>query len=157
MNKHHHPLRLSLYALFVLTAVLIVIDFFIPGNIIHDDIVQVKKEQQQYYKAANNSHQSYKVITNKHQFSVKEDFVGLKQNQTKIEYSVSKIFNEINWYRLPSSKDRATTSLRIAAGFVIPILVLITMLLSYFYNKNLDTLVFVLQALLIADLVYLLK
>lgn len=156
MNKHQHKLRLLVYATFVLAALVIIVDFVLPGRIINDEIINVKRERQQYYNAARNYHYSYKVITNEHQFSVDEDIAELVQNHEKIEYSVSRIFKEVNWYKLLSSENRAFSSLRIISGIVLPLLTIISILVAYRYKRNIGTLVFVLQTLLIADLVFLL-
>ena len=155
MNKHQHKLRVTLYATFVLAALVIIADFILPGRIINDEIIRVERERQQYYNAARNYHYSYKVITNEHQFSVTEDFAGLVQGHEKIEYSVSRIFKEVNWYRLLSSENRAVYSLRIISGLVLPLLTIISIIIAYRYKKNISTLVFVLQVLLIADMIFL--
>ncbi len=155
MSDHQHKLRLSLYAIFVLAALVIIVDFILPGRIINDDIINVKRERQQYYNAARNYHYSYKLITREHQFSVAEDFAELIQDEEKIEYSVSRIFKEVNWYRLLSSENRAVYSLRILSGLVLPLLTIISILVAYLYKKNMGTLVFVLQVLLVADLIFL--
>lgn len=154
MNKH--KLHFLLHATFVLAALVIIFDFVLPGRIINDEIIYIKKEQQQYYNAARNYHYSYKIITSEHQFSVTEDFAELAQNHEKIEYSVSYIFKEVNWYRLFSDENRDTFSLRIISGFVLPLLTIISILAAYRYKKNIGKLVFVLQTILIANLIFLL-
>ena len=155
MNDHQHKLRLSLYAIFVLAALVIILDFILPGRVVNDEIIDVKIERQQYFNAARNYHYSYKVITSEHQFSVAEDFAELIQDEEKIEYSVSRIFKEVNWYRLLSSENRAVYSLRILSGLVLPLLTILSILLAYRYKKKMGTLGFVLQVLLVADLIFL--
>ena len=155
MNKYQRKLRLSLYAIFALIVLVIIADFVLPGRIINDEIINVKSERQQYNNAARNEHYSYKIITSEHQFSVTENFAKLVQKHEKIEYSVSLIFKEVNWYKLLSSENRAFYSLRIISGLVLPLLVIISILAAYRFKKNLDILLFVLKILLISDLIFL--
>ncbi|MCA6074994.1 hypothetical protein [Fulvivirga sedimenti] len=155
MNDHQHKLRLSLYTTFVLAALVILFDFILPGRVVNDEIIDVKRERQQYFNAARNYHYSYKVITSEHQFSVAENFAQLVQDHEKIEYSVSRIFKEVNWYRLLSSENNSFYSLRILSGLVLPLLTIISILVAYLYKKNIGILVFVLQVLLVADLIFL--
>ena len=155
MNDQQHKLHLALYATFVLAALVVIVDFILPGRIINDEIINVKSERQQYYNAARNYHYSYKVITSQHEFPVTEDFAQLVQDHEKIEYAVSRIFKEVNWYRLLSSENKSFYSLRIMSGLVLPLLTIISILVAFLYKKNIGTLVFVLQTLLIADLIFL--
>lgn len=155
MAKHHHKLRLSLYAIFTLVALVIIVDFGSPGSIIKDEIIKVQKERQQYYNAAGNHHYSYKIITRKHEFSVGEDLAELEFENEKIEYSVSRIFKEVNWYKMPPSRNKSYYSLRIVSGLVLPLLALISILIAFRFRWRIDIPVFVLQVSLIADLIYL--
>ena len=155
MNDQNRKLQLFWYALFVVSALVIIADYIIPGSVFNDEIINVKRERQQYYNAARNYHYSYELITSEHQFSVSEDFVQLLHNKEKIQYSVSLIFKEVNWYKLLSSKHRDVYSLRILSGLVLPLLIIITMFVSYQYKRNFGILVFVLQILLILDLILL--
>lgn len=140
-----------------MAAFVILVDYILPGRIINDEIINVKRVRQQYYNAARNYHFTYQVITSKNQFWVAEDFAELVQGHEKIEYSVSRIFKEVNWYRLLSSKNRAVYSLRIITGLVLPLLAIISIFVAYRSKKNIGTFVFVLQTLLIADLIFLMK
>ncbi len=150
-----HKLRLSLYAIFTLAALVILVDFVSPGRIINDKIINVQRERQQYYNAAKNYHYSYKVITSEHEFLVAEDFAKLELANKKIEYSVSRIFKEVNWYRLLSSENKSVYSLRIVSGLVLPLLTIISIFVVFRYKKEIGTLVLILQILLIADLILL--
>lgn len=152
---HQHKLRLSLYAIFTLAALVILVDFISPGIIINDEIINVQRDRQQYYNAARNYHYSYKVITNEHGFLVTEDFAALELVNEKIEYSVSRIFKEVNWYRLLSSENKSFYSLRIVSGLILPLLTIISIFVAFRYKKEIGTLVFTLQVLLIADLIFL--
>lgn len=155
MNKYQQKLRLLLYTVFAFIAIIIIVDFILPGRIINDKIINIKRERQQYNNAARNEHYSYKIITSEDQFSVTEDFAKLVKENEKIEYTVSPIFKEVNWYRLLSSENREFYSLRIMSGLVIPLLVMISIFVSYLSIKNINILLFVLKILLILDLIYL--
>jgi len=150
-----NPIRFTVYAAFVLAALAIMADLLLPGRVYNNEVLAVKKERQQYYNAARNFHYSYKVVTADHQFWVAEDLAELLQDQKNIEYSVSLIFSEVNWYRLPTAESRSFYSLRIISGLGIPLLVIILLAVDYRFKNIHPTLVFVLQALLIADLIFL--
>lgn len=152
MNK----IRLSLYSIFAIIALIILIDFIAPGSVITSDIVRVKKELQQYYNAGGNQHYSYQIITPEHHFSVTKDFAQEIKNSQQITYTVSPIFNEVNRYGLTSSKNKTIYSLRVISGFIIPFFALITILLAFKLKDKIDVLVFVIKALLIGNLVFLL-
>lgn len=157
MNELPQKLILALYATFVLAALVIVVDFTLPGKIETDEIIKVKRERQQHHNASGNYHYSYTVITSQRQFSVGEDFAEMVQDNEKIEFSVSQIFQEVNWYRLLSSENRSSFSFRIMTGLVLPLLSIVSILLAYRFKKNIGILVFILQLLLIVDLIYLLN
>ena len=146
--------KLLLYALTVLTALVILIDFSLPGKVFTEDVINIKKETQQYYNAGGNSHSSYKVITSKHQFSISEDFAKSIQNK-KIKYSESLIFKEINRYKLLSSEKSAIYSFRIASGLALPLIVIFTIIIAYKFKKDINILIFVLQVLFLANLIML--
>lgn len=150
-----NTIRLSLYSIFSIIALIILIDFIAPGRVINSDIVRVKKERQQYYNAGGNQHYSYQIITPEHHFSVTKDFAQEIKNNQHITYTVSPIFNEVNKYGLTSSKSKTMYSLRIISGLIIPFFALITILLAYKLKGKIDVLVFVIKALLIGNLVFL--
>ncbi|WP_420602334.1 hypothetical protein [Flagellimonas sp.] len=155
MSSNQYKLRLVLHATFTLAAMVILVDFVAPGRIINDEIINVQRNRQQYYNAGGNHHYSYKVITSEHGFLVETDFAKLELTDKEIEYSVSPIFKEVNWYRLPTSRKKSFHSLRIASGLVLPLLLIISIVIAYRFKKNIGTLLFILQTLLIADLILL--
>ncbi len=148
-------MRHKIFILFSLIAVIIITDFTLPGKVFTKDIIAIKKEKQQYYNAAKNYHFSYELTTNKHQFLVTKDFVKSNWKNNKVDYSVSLVFKEVNWYKPTTSTIKSYYSLRILSGLIFPLLVLTSMAFSYYYKKNIDIFIFVLQALLLADLIYL--
>ena len=155
MKNNQHKLRLSLYTIFTIIALVILTDFVSPGSIVNDEILHVQKERQQSYNAARNYHYSYKVITSEHEFLVTEDFAALELENEKIEYSVSRIFKEVNWYRLLSSENKSFYSLRIASGLVLPLLTIMLIFVAFRFKKKIGTLVYIAQILLLADLIFL--
>ena len=156
MINNQDNLRLGLYSLFVLTSITILTDFILPGSVIVEEIIDVRKEKQQYYNAARNYHFSYRVFTSTHHFSITEDFAEEIKNNQQIEFAVSPIFKEINSYRLLNSGNREIYSLRILSGLVIPLALILVIGLAFKYEKKMSILIFVIQVLVIADLIFLL-
>jgi hypothetical protein len=157
MEYQYRSLRFIGYTAFVLLSLVIITDYVLPGKIIRTEVTALQKERQQYYNAGGNSHYSYRLVTNTNQFLVTEGFAETVQVSEEVEYSVSPIFREVNWYRLPKSDDKCYHSLRITSGLVLPLLVAIAIFIAFTVKKNLSILIFVLQVLLIADLVFLLR
>ena len=156
MIKNQDKLRLGLYSLFLLAAMIILTDFILPGSVVVEEIIDVKKEKQQYYNAARNYHFSYSVFTRTHNFSITEDFAKEIKNNQQIEFAVSHIYKEINCYRLLNSGNREIYSLRILSGLVIPLALILVIGLAFKYGKKMSILIFVIQVLVMADLIFLL-
>jgi hypothetical protein len=82
MIQQQNKLKLGIYSIFIFISFIIITDFIFPGNVVIDEIIEVKKTREQYYNAAQNHHYSYKIITSTDQFSVSEDFAKeLSANQ----------------------------------------------------------------------------
>ena len=120
--KDQNRLHLALHVLFTLASLVMLIDFALPGKIVKEEISDVQRERQQYYNAARNFHYSYKIITSDREIYITEGFAALELVNKKIEYALSRIFTEINWYRLAASEDKSFHSLRIFSGLVLPLL-----------------------------------
>jgi hypothetical protein len=146
--------KLVLYAITLFIALIIIVDFTLPGKTYTEEVISVEKKRQQYYNAARNYHYSYEVVTAKHNIMVTEDFAKSVENKL-IKYSVSLIFNEINKYGLESSNESITYSFRIASGLVLPLLVIFTIFFMYKYNRKMNILIFVLQIVLLANFIML--
>jgi len=155
MGKPTHVFRLSCFALCGLLALVIIADFAWPGKVMNKQIITLKKTRQDHNNASRNAHYSYKAITDTHEFWVAEDFARQNREEERIEYAVSHIFTEINWYRLPGLTQKSYYSLRVAAGLILPLLSILSIVIALFYKGNIDIPVFVLQALLLADLIFL--
>ena len=143
------------YIAFSFIAVIILMDFILPGEVVTDRIKFVNKKREQYTNAAKNFHYSYEIITNEDRFTVNEDFATIAKMDDEITYSKSRIFSEVNWYRLVHSDDKSHSTMRILTGMIVPLLVIVVMLIAARIERDISTFAFVVQVLLIADLVYL--
>lgn len=150
-NKFH---RWS-YGLFIFAAIVVLTDAILAGKAVIDKVTKINVERQQYYNAGRNHHYSYRLFTSEHSFPVTEEFSKAIKVDQKIEYTISPIFNEVKSYGLLTSANREVYSLRIFTDFIIPLLVIITMGIVLLSQKKLSTLVFIVQMLLIADLIFL--
>lgn len=156
MRKEISKSTLISYAIPVIIAFVIILDFTLPGKVYTEQVVELERQVQRYYNAGGNSHNSYEIITSKHRFTAEESFAKEARNK-EISYTVSRIFSEVNWHRIVPDGKSTVHSFRLATGLIFPILVMIVLFISYRYNKNWNTLLFVLQFFLLADLFYLLK
>ncbi len=155
MSKPHPTLNLWVYSTFIFIALVIVTDFVLPGKVYVDEIIDIQAAHQQYYNAGGNYHYSYRVFTRTHNFSVSEEFVETVQNNQKIKYTVSQIFSEVNRYGLLTSDSKNIYSLRILSGLIIPLMVMVTMGVAYQSKKKMSNFIFVIQVVLIVDLIFL--
>ena len=153
--KTHPKFPLFLHLIFGLLSFFIILDFAIPGKTISAELIDVKRERQQYYNAAGNHHYSYKAITPKHSFWVDKDFAALDWANQKVQYNLSPIFKEVNHYCLLGLSNSSYHSLRIASALLVPLLVLISIFITYRYRRKMDILFFILQTLLLIDLIFL--
>lgn len=140
-------------AIFSVIALVLILDFALTGEVINARIAGVQSEYQQYYNAAQNYHYSYMVFTEEHAFPVSESFAETVEKGDSVEFSVSILFKQVNWYRMSGDNNRSVYSLRLMAGLVAPLLALIVFFIAYRFKRNLSTLIFVLQAILLADLI----
>ncbi|OIQ39926.1 MAG: hypothetical protein BM563_03355 [Bacteroidetes bacterium MedPE-SWsnd-G1] len=139
------------YAIPLIIALVIILDFSLPGKVYAEDAVTIEKELQRYYNAGGNYHYSYEVVTPERRFAVSETFANEVRGKS-ISYSVSLIFNQVNKHGLANSSKTNIYSFRIASGLVYPLFVIFILFIHYKYNKNWTTLLFVLQVILLADL-----
>lgn len=136
----------------VLGAVLI-LDFVLPGKPITEEVVAIKKDRQQYYNAAQNSHYSYRIITETRAFPISENFAGEIAKGEQIIYSISYLFAEVNTYGKAAGKSQIY-SLRWFTGLVIPLFAMLVFFLRYRSKTKYGTLAFVMQMLVIGDLIF---
>ncbi len=141
-------------ALLILSFIIIA-DYTLPGKIVSDKIESIKREKQQYYNAAGNSHNSYTIITNNYDFSISKDFALKIKNNEKIKFSISRIFKKINWYSAYNSSKKERYSLRVVSGFVIPLIFIIVFIASNRFKRKIEILFFVNKVVLIGNIIFL--
>lgn len=156
MKRDHQKIKVVLYAAFALLALLILVDFLLPGKVLQSENIKVFSEHQAYNNAGGNSHQAYFIRTDEHKFWVENDFAMLARDHQEITYSISRIFKEVNWAYLEKADVCFRGSLRIISGLIVPILFLLAGTLGFKLKKDLGIFLFILQVLLVADLVFLL-
>lgn len=156
MEQNHQKINVILHTAFYLLALIMLLDFLVPGKVFEGKNIKVFSEHQDYNNAGGNSHQAYFIRTDEHKFWVERDFALLARDQQKLNYSVSRIFEEVNWAYLEEADVRFRGSLRIISGFIVPILFLLAVALAFRLKKDLGIFLFVFQVLLLANLVFLL-
>lgn len=154
MTEETNKTQLLSYVITILLALVVLIDFTLPGKVFIEDVIKVERKREKYYNAGGNSHISYKVITSKRQFSVSEDLAKSVEKK-QIEYSESLIFKEVNRHKLVSSEKSTIYSFRLVSGLILPLIVIIIILIAFIYKKEMSILIFVLQVLLIGNLIIL--
>lgn len=140
-------------AIFSAIALVLILDFAWPGQAINAPVEGVQSKYQQYYNAAQNHHYSYMVFTEEHAFPVSESFAETVEKGDSVDFSVSILFKQVNWYLNTHDNNRSVYSLRLMAGLIAPLLALLVFFIAYRYNRNMSTLIFVFQVLMLADLV----
>lgn len=153
--KFYKKLDLNL-GITILLSLVIIIDFMIPGKEFSNQVLEVKSKKQRYYNAAKNYHFTYKVITSEHEFPVSENFAKTAQGSV-IKYSVSRIFKEINTYKLVSESKSNIHSFRYTSGLIFPLVMIFAIILAVLYNKTNNRFLYVLQIILLFDLIVLLR
>ena len=148
-------MKLISYVLTITLALAILMDFSLPGKTLTEEIISIDKNKQSYYNAGGNFHYVHTIKTTNHKFPVSEVFAKSHKDKN-ISFTTSLIFDEINEYSSPTYKNSSQYSLRIAYGLILPLIVILVLLVSLKLKKRMDTLVFVLQAVLVADLIFLL-
>jgi len=155
MSKAPSTVPLAIYGITLLLALVILLDFALPGTVYSEQVVSVQKKKQRYYNAGGNSHNSYEVVTPKHQFSVAEDIAKSAEGKS-MSYTVSLLFQEVNSYSILPSQNRTIYSFRLISGFVLPLLLLLAIGIKFRFKKDLSILLFVLQVLIVGDFIMLL-
>lgn len=144
------------YKLTILLSIIILIDFFYPGTPYNETIIGIKREQQQYYNASGNSHSSYRIFTNKHNFTTTTNFAKSIKKSQNVNYIISPIFQEVNSHYTNKS-NKTLHSLRLFSGLILPVFILLIILGSQKINWKTENLIFVLQILSIGNLIFLLN
>ena len=131
------------------------IDFIYPGKTEKTVVMELKVEKEQYNNAAQNYHFSYSVRTEVGHFTVSKEFYDkvMKGDDLYLEKSV--LFNEVNMATINNIGYSETHIMRWLSGGIFPAICLMIYLAGLRFNRKVGTLVFVGQALLIGDIVYL--
>lgn len=137
-------------------AVIVLLDFLIPGTSSVEKVKSVEATREQYYNAARNYHHSYKIKTENTDSNVSEKFAKKIRVGDKIKLETSFFFREINSYERLKTSEKETYSLRIFSGLIIPLFFFIVTLLFYFKRTRRKTLLFVTGILMIANFIYVL-
>ncbi len=147
--------QISRYS-FLVIATILLLDFLIPGQIFREATQDVVREEQRYYNAAGNSHYTYHVRTGQNYFIVNKNFAKSLSAGDTIQYRLSYLFNEINGVKKCNDQQYTRHSMRWFAGMVFPIIAIFFLVLGIRNPKKYGNPIFVVQVLLIADVVYIL-
>ena len=139
----------------ILGAALILIDSLLPGALVESTIIGVSVEEEYYNNAAQNSHNSYHVITEFNQFDIKKERAGAFEKGQTITMRLSPLFKEVQSFSIEKERFSNLHTLRIFTGIIAPILILLMMGIALRFGSRVNTLTFVFQAILIAHLIYL--
>ena len=149
--------KFFLESVFVLAALMVVVDFAYPGKVMEDRVVRIQRQVQKHNNAARGFHYSHRLLTPHRAFSVPEEVAQRAEAGAPIVYSVSRVFDEVNWCRIPSTDVRSYYSLRWLSAALLPLLTLAAMFFEPRYKGAMEMgiVVFVLQVLLLADVLFL--
>lgn len=145
-----------LNSILVLIALVIIVDFVLPGTAYSLPVQNKKAQHQSYYNAGGNSHTSYSVHTEEHSFVVSESFNRKVDEQAIIDYTVSPIFKEVNRYQIKDSDDSEIYSLRWFTGLLLPLFALGLFAYNIRFKTQNIAVTSITNILLIGDLIYLL-
>jgi len=137
-------------------SILILIDFGLPGHRSKDLILEVQRKRQEHYNPSGNFHYSYKIVATKCSFSIGRSIAKKKLVDETMEYSVSPIFKEVNWFRLINWRDRSYYSLRIISGLILPLLSTLAIYLISLQQQKFEVLKFVIVVFLSSNFFYIL-
>lgn len=152
-NSTNNFRRISNIVLLV-AALLVLLDFAIPGKVMIAEVIDLKKSRQNYYNAAQNYHYSYRVITADYAFPVSEEFADSRESTAgDVEFSVSPLFKQVDWYNwVGHSSGPYTYSLRLISALFFPLAVFALVFASYRFNKQWNFVFLILRILTIANM-----
>lgn len=145
------------HLLFGILALVIIIDFALPGQVVHDNVTNVQKQLQNYHNAAKGYHYSYEILTGGRRLMASEEMALLAMPGDPIAYSVSRVFQEVNWCKLHQSNRKFYFSLRWMSAILLPLFTLISIIADFkkVPEVNRSVVVFVLRVFLLAELLFL--
>ncbi|WP_026464255.1 hypothetical protein [Adhaeribacter aquaticus] len=140
-----------------LLAIAMLIDFIIKGEISVEKIQTINQRKESYHNPAGYYHISWNIQTENHDFNISESF-GLQAKQgQEIQVKISPIFKEINSVKNLETGKEEVYSLRIFSGLLLPVVVLITLAIGFKLKEKASTIVFVIEVIIFANLIYLLN
>lgn len=155
-NKFSNAQKITLIICSLL-ALTMILDYSLFSKTLVEKVVKTQQSYENYYNAARNAHYSYRLQAESHDFSVSEIFASKALVGQEIKIEISPIFREVNSYSLSNTGYKEVYSLRRFSGLIFPILILLTLAIGYKYGEKLSTLTFIMEALTIANLIYLLN
>ena len=156
MGQIQKMLRLLVRAAIALVALALIFDFVLPGQRFTTEVIKVDRKVQKHNNAAKGYHYSYQLSSTQHTFAVSETVAKCTKAGDDIEYSISRLFDEVNWCKPIQMQTRAYYSLRWLAALLLPLSVLVLMFVAPRVKSALDVdvLVFVLQVVLMVEVVF---
>lgn len=147
----------AIMALCILLALIMIADYSLFGKTYTEEVTAINRSLESYYNAGGNSHHSFRIQTKNYNFPVSEHFASLSRVAQEMSVEISSLFGEVNSCELRGSGKKEVYSLRTFSGLILPLLVLLVMAFGYKYKGKLSSLVFVMEVLTIANLLYLLN
>jgi len=145
--------KFSVY-IFYAIAILLIVDFSLPGKEILTKVNSIETTRQSYYNAGGNSHLTYTITTEESSFTASKEFVKKIDIGNLISIKKSILFNEINSYSFNGFLE--TYSLRLFSGLILPFLVIVILLAQTKFNLKISALALIFKILLVGDLAYIL-
>ncbi len=149
MKKHFTYSLLN--KIFIIISLVILLDYFSFSKQYNNEIISIAQQKQQYYNAARNSHNTYKLNTKTHSFYISGTFASKVKIGDQVTYDTSLLFNEVNSYHLKNEK-KEFFSLRLFSGLILPLL---SILLFLIIRKKNHIILLIVKILIIFDLIYL--
>lgn len=143
--------KISIY-IFYAIAILLIVDFSLPGKEIVTKVNAIEVNRQSYYNAGGNSHLTYTVTTEESQFTATKEFVKQLNVGNLISVKKSIFLNEVNSYSFNGFSE--TYYLRIFSGLILPFLVMVILLVQTKFNLKISALALIFKILLIGNLAY---
>lgn len=156
MTNQSRQISLSLIAKYISIAfaLIVLIDTYWPGTSYHSIIENIETTYEPHFNAGGAGHYSHALVTSKHRFYIDEKTKESLSIGENIDYRISLLFKEVQDYATEKESFKSS-SLRLFTGTITPLLAIIIMLFSFKMPEKLSILVFVFQAGLLADAIYL--
>ncbi|MFY0688527.1 MAG: hypothetical protein JXQ90_15230 [Cyclobacteriaceae bacterium] len=131
-------------------AMIILLDSFVSKEI-EETITYLGRKMESHNNASRNFHFSYEVKTTDRQFFVSGDLYNQLKVDSKVTLGISPFFQEVN------KCNGRRPLLRLLSGVILPLLMLITGWIAMKFKNKVSTLVFVLEVMILADFIALIR